>query len=148
MEDKLFAGLHAGLLVHRLSLMAGTEVLATSPAHWKVTAIDDACVACIDVTVQHPCPYMVEHLDACTGPQVTTKVRVRKAALGGMECVMASPTHPPPEGQRAPACPRDAKGERLLEAYARLACILDTHESSPAAGGVSHRLKLIYHCLM
>jgi hypothetical protein len=28
MEDKLFADLHEGLLVHRLYLMAGTEVLS------------------------------------------------------------------------------------------------------------------------
>ena len=55
MEEKFFAGLHAGFLVHRLSRMAGTEVLDTSPAHWKVTAIDNDCVECIDVTVQpHP----------------------------------------------------------------------------------------------
>jgi len=33
MDDKFFAGLHEGLLVHRLYLMAGTEVLNTSPAH-------------------------------------------------------------------------------------------------------------------
>jgi hypothetical protein len=95
MEDKLFAGLHEGLLVHRLYLMAGTEVLATSPAHWKVTAIDDDCVECIDVTVQPPLPYMVPHLDAFTGPHVTTKLRVRTAAIAGIEFVIASPTNTP-----------------------------------------------------
>jgi hypothetical protein len=95
MEDKLFAGLHEGLLVHRLYLLAGTEVLATSPATWKVIAMDNECVEFIDVTVQQPCPYMVEHLDARTGPHVTTKLRVRKAAVAGIEFVIAYPTLPP-----------------------------------------------------
>src|SRR5262245_20054948 len=31
MDDKFFADLHEGLLVHRLYLMSGTEVLDTSP---------------------------------------------------------------------------------------------------------------------
>ena len=95
MEEKFFAGLHAGFLVHRLSRMAGTEVLDTSPAHWKVTAIDDECIEFINLTVQPLFPYMVDHLDAFTGPHVTTKLRVRKAALAGMEFVMASPTNSP-----------------------------------------------------
>ena len=45
MEDKLFADLHEGLLVHRLYLMAGAEVLSTSPATWKVMALDDDFIA-------------------------------------------------------------------------------------------------------
>ena len=56
MEDKLFAELHEGVLVHRLYLMAGTEVLGTSPANWKVTAIDDEYLELIDLTVQHSFP--------------------------------------------------------------------------------------------
>jgi hypothetical protein len=64
MEDKRFAGLHEGVLVHRLSLLAGTEVLATAPATWKVIAMEHEGVECIDVTVQQPCPSMVEHLAA------------------------------------------------------------------------------------
>jgi hypothetical protein len=42
-----------------------------------------------------PLPYMVEHLAACTGPHVTTKVRVRKAAVAGIECVMDYPPNMP-----------------------------------------------------
>ena len=95
MEDKLFAGLHEGLLVHRLYLMAGAEVLSSSPATWKVMALDDDFLELIDLTVQHPFPYMVEHLEALTGPHVTTKLRVRKAAVAGIEFVIASPTPPP-----------------------------------------------------
>jgi hypothetical protein len=93
MEDKLFAGLYEGLLVHRLYLMAGTEVLDTSPANWKVTAIDDECLELIDLTVQHPFPYMVNHLEAFTGPHFTTKLRVRKAAIVGIEFVIEYPTN-------------------------------------------------------
>ena len=100
MDEKFFAGLHKGVLVHRLYLMAGTEVLDTSPAHWKVTAIDDDCVECIDVTVQPPLPYMVPHLDAFTGPHVTTKLRVRKAAVAGIEFVIDYPKNKS-EGRRA-----------------------------------------------
>jgi hypothetical protein len=95
MEEKLFAGLHEGLLVHRLYLMSGTEVLSTSPANWKVTAIDDEFLECIDLTVQHPFPYMVDHLEASTGPHVTTKLRVRKAAVAGIEFVIDYPTNTP-----------------------------------------------------
>ena len=95
MEEKRFAGLHAGVLVHRLSRMAGPEVFDTSPAHGNVTAIDDACVECIDLTVQYPLPYMVQHLEASTGPHVTTTLRVRTAALAGIACVMAYPTNTP-----------------------------------------------------
>ena len=58
MDDKFFAGLHEGLLVHRLYLMAGTEVLNTSPANWKIMAMDDEFVELIDLTVQHPFPYI------------------------------------------------------------------------------------------
>jgi hypothetical protein len=95
MEDKLFAGLHEGVLVHRLSLLAGTEVLATSPATWKAIAMENEYIEYIDVTVQQPCPSMVEHLAAWTGPYVTTTLRGRKAAVAGMEFVIASPTPPP-----------------------------------------------------
>jgi len=93
MEDKLFADLHEGLLVHRLYLMAGTEVLDTSPANWKVTAIDDEYLELMDLTVQHPFPYMVNHLEAFTGPHFTTKLRVRKAAVAGIEFVIDYPTN-------------------------------------------------------
>jgi hypothetical protein len=92
MEDKLFAGLHEGVLVHRLYLMAGMEILSTSPPNWQVTAIDDECVELIDLSTQHLLPYMVDHLEAFTGPYVTTKVRVRKAAIAGIEFVIAYPT--------------------------------------------------------
>ena len=59
MDDKFFADIHEGLLVHRLYLMSGTEILDTSPATWKITSIDDEFLELIDVTVQHPLPYMV-----------------------------------------------------------------------------------------
>jgi hypothetical protein len=93
MEDKLFAELHEGVLVHRLYLRAGTEVLGTSPANWKVTAIDDEYLELIDLTVQHSFPYMVNHLEAFTGPHFTTKLRVRKAAVAGIEFVIDYPTN-------------------------------------------------------
>jgi hypothetical protein len=93
MEDKFFAGLHEGVLVHRLYLMAGTEVLSTSPPNWKVTAIDDECVEFINLSAQPLFPYMVDHLAAFTGPHVTTKLRVRKAAIAGIEFVIAYPTN-------------------------------------------------------
>jgi hypothetical protein len=97
MEDKLFAELHEGVLVHRLYLIAGTEVLGTSPANWKVTAkvtaIDDEYLELIDLTVQHSFPYMVNHLEAFTGPHFTTKLRVRKAAVAGIEFVIDYPTN-------------------------------------------------------
>ena len=92
-DDKFFAGLHEGLFVHRLYLMSGAEVLSTSPPNWKVTAIDDECVELIDVTVQHPFPYMVDHLEEFTGPHFTTKLRVRKAAVAGIEFVIDYPTN-------------------------------------------------------
>jgi hypothetical protein len=91
MEDKFFAGLHEGLLVHRLYLMAGAEILSTSPPNWKVTAIDDECIEFIDLSVQHLLPYMVHHLEAFTGPHFTTKLRVRKAAIAGIEFVIDYP---------------------------------------------------------
>ena len=47
MDDKLFAGLHEGLLVHRLYLMSGMEILDTSPAHWKVLAMVGECIELI-----------------------------------------------------------------------------------------------------
>ena len=62
MADTLFGGLHEGVLVHRLYLTAGTEVLNTSPAAWTVTALDDDYIELRDVTVQQPLPYMVDHL--------------------------------------------------------------------------------------
>jgi len=40
MDDKLFAGLHEGVLVHRLYLISGTEVLNASPPNWKLIAMD------------------------------------------------------------------------------------------------------------
>ena len=91
MDDKFFAGLHEGLLVHRLYLMSGTDVLNTSPANWKVTSIDNEFVELIDLTVQHPFPYMVNHLEEFTGPHFTTKLRVRKAAVAGIEFVIDYP---------------------------------------------------------
>ena len=91
MDDKLFAGLHEGLLVHRLYLMSGMEILDTSPAHWKVLAMDGECIELIDLTVQHPLPYMMQHLAAFTGPHFTTKLRVRKAAVAGIEFVIDYP---------------------------------------------------------
>jgi hypothetical protein len=93
MEEKFFAGLHKGVLVHRLYLMAGTEVLDTSPANWQVTAIDDEFVEFINLSAQSPFPYMVDHLEAFTGPHVTTKLRVRKAAIAGIEFVIEYPTN-------------------------------------------------------
>jgi len=91
MDDKFFAGLHEGLLVHRLYLMAGTEVLNTSPANWKVMAMDGEFLELIDFTVQHPFPYMVNHLEEFSGPHFTTKLRVRKAAVAGIEFVIDYP---------------------------------------------------------
>ena len=91
MDDQFFTGLYEGVLVHRLYLIAGTEVLGTSPANWKVTAIDDECVELIDLTIQDPFPYMVNHLEAFTGPHFTTKLRVRKAAVAGIEFVIDYP---------------------------------------------------------
>jgi len=93
MDDKFFAGLHEGLLIHRLYLMSGTEVLYASPANWKVTSIDDEFVELIDLTVQHPLPYMVNHLEVFTGPHFTTKLRVRKAVVAGIEFVIDYPTN-------------------------------------------------------
>ncbi len=93
MDDKFFAGLHEGLLVHRLYLMSGTDVLNTSPANWKVTSIDNEFVELIDLTVQHPFPYMVNHLEEFTGPHFTTKLRVRKATVAGIEFVIDYPKH-------------------------------------------------------
>jgi|RhiMethySRZTD1v2_1073278.scaffolds.fasta_scaffold477948_2 hypothetical protein len=91
MDDKFFAGLHEGLLVHRLYLMSGTEVLYTSPANWKVISIDDEFLELIDLTVQSSFPYMADHLVTFTGPHVTTKLRVRKAAVAGIEFVIDYP---------------------------------------------------------
>jgi len=91
MDDKFFAGLQEGLLVHRLYLMSGREVLDTSPANWKVTSIDDEFLELIDLTVQHPFPYMVNHLEEFTGPHFTTKLRVRKATVAGIEYVIDYP---------------------------------------------------------
>ena len=102
MEDKFFAGLHEGVLVHRLYLMAGTEVLSTSPPNWKVTAIDDEFVEFINLTVQDLFPYMVDHLEAFTGSHFTTKLRVRKAAVAGIEFVIDYPKNKS-EGQWANA---------------------------------------------
>jgi hypothetical protein len=102
MDDKLFAGLHEGVLVHRLYLISGTEVLNASPPNWKLIAMDDDFLELLDVTVQHPLPYMVPHLDDFTGPHFTTKVRVRKDAIAGIEFVIA---YPPPrrKGQQGGA---------------------------------------------
>ena len=100
MDEKFFAGLHKGVLVHRLYLMAGVEILSTSPPNWKITAIDDECVELIELTVQHPFPYMVDHLKEFTGPHFTTKLRVRKAAVAGVEFVIDYPKNKS-EGQRA-----------------------------------------------
>jgi hypothetical protein len=91
MDDKLFAGLHEGLLVHRLYLMSGTEILDTSPANWKVITMDDEFLELIDLTVQQPFPYMVNHLEEFSGPHFTTKLRVRKAAVAGIEFVIDYP---------------------------------------------------------
>jgi hypothetical protein len=93
MEEKFFAGLHRGVLVHRLYLMAGTEVLDTSPANWQVTAIDDEFVEFINLSAQSPFPYMVDYLEAFTGSHVTTKLRVRKAGIAGIEFVIEYPTN-------------------------------------------------------
>ena len=93
MDEKFFAGLHRGVLVHRLYLMAGTEVLDTSPANWQVTAIDDECVEFTNLNAQPPFPYMVDHLEEFTGPHFTTKLRVRKAAVAGIEFVIDYPTN-------------------------------------------------------
>jgi hypothetical protein len=94
MADTLFGGLHEGALVHRLYLTAGTEVLNTSPATWIVTAIDDEYIELCDMTVQQSWPYMVDHLPVDTGSQYTTMVRVRKAAVVGIEFVIAYPAQP------------------------------------------------------
>ena len=114
MDDKFFTGLYKGVLVHRLYLMSGMEVLDTSPANWKVTSIDDEFLEFIDLTVQHPFPYMVNHLEAFTGPHFTTKLRVRKAAVAGIEFVIDYPknksegqwanTHSPGCGGKTSTC--------------------------------------------
>ena len=95
MDDKFFTGLYEGILVHRLYLVSGMEVLDTSPANWKVTSIDDEYLEFIDLTVQHPFPYMIDHLEEFAGPYFTTKLRVRTAAIAGIEFVIASPTNTP-----------------------------------------------------
>ena len=95
MEDALFVGLQQGVLVHRLYLMTGTEILNTSPATWKVTAINDDYIELLDVTVQQALPYMVSHLAPCTVPHYTTTLRVRKAVVVGIEYVIAYPTNTP-----------------------------------------------------
>ncbi len=100
MDDKFFTGLHEGVLVHRLYLMSGTEVLDTSPANWKVTSIHDEFLELIDVTVQQPFPYMMKHLEEFIGPHFTTKLRVRKAVVAGIEFVIDYPKNKS-EGQRA-----------------------------------------------
>jgi hypothetical protein len=100
MDDQLFIGVYEGVLVHRLYLMSGMEILDTSPANWKITSIDDEFLECIDLTVQHLFPYMVNHLEAFTGPYFTTKLRVRKAAIAGIEFVIDYPKNKS-EGQRA-----------------------------------------------
>ena len=100
MDDKFFTGLYKGVLVHRLYLMSGMEVLDTSPANWKVTSIDDEYLEFIDLTVQHPFPYMIDHLEEFAGPYFTTKLRVRKAAVAGIEFVIAYPNNKS-EGQWA-----------------------------------------------
>jgi hypothetical protein len=91
MEDKFFAGLHEGLLVQRLYLMAGTEVLCMSPANWKITSIDDEFLELIDLTVQTPLPLMRQHLENFTGPNFTSKLRIRKASIAGIEFVINYP---------------------------------------------------------
>ena len=100
MGDKLFTGLHEGVLVHRLYLMSGMEVLDTSPANWKVSSIQDEFLEFVDLTVQHPFPYMVDHLEEFTGPYFTTKLRVRKDAVAGIEFVIGYPKDKS-EGQQA-----------------------------------------------
>ena len=100
MDDKFFIGLYEGILVHRLYLMSGMEVLDTSPANWKVISIDDEFLEFIDLTVQLPFPYMVDHLEESTGPHFTTKLRVRKTAVAGIEFVIDYPKNKS-EGQRA-----------------------------------------------
>ncbi len=105
MDDKFFTGLYQGVLVHRLYLMSGMEVLDTSPANWKVTSIDDEFLEFIDLTVQQPFPYMVNHLEEFTGPYFTTKLRVRKAAVAGIEFVIDYPKNKN-EGQWANATSR------------------------------------------
>ena len=100
MGDKFFTGLNEGALVHRLYLMSGKEVLDTSPANWEVSSIQDEFLEFVDLTVQHPFPYMVDHLEEFTGPYFTTKLRVRKAAVAGIEFVIDYPKNKS-EGQRA-----------------------------------------------
>ena len=93
MDDKFFADIHEGLLVHRLYLMSGIEMLDTSPANWKVTSIDDEFLELIDLTVQYPFPDMVNHMEEFTGLHFTTKLRVRKATVAGIEFVVDYPTN-------------------------------------------------------
>ena len=86
MDDKLFAGLHEGLLVHRLYLMSGIEVLDTSPAHWKVIAMDGEC------------------LESCTTRRAGG---LMKAPRGGQQTQgMKGPQDPQPTCERAsrPSC--------------------------------------------
>jgi len=150
MEEKFFAGLHAGFLVHRLSRMAGTEVLDTSPAHWKVTAIDDACVECINVTVQ---PLTVH--GAAFGRLHGTPCHDHVTGAESLSCwdgVRDGVSHQQPlKGSEPRRAHRDAtparKGERRLEAHARLAGMLAPQESATAAGGVGQRLKPISYAL-
>jgi hypothetical protein len=52
----------------------------------------------IDLTVQQPFPYMVNHLEEFTGP-FHDKLRVRKAAVAGIEFVIDYPKTS--EGPRA-----------------------------------------------
>src|SRR4030095_16951471 len=83
----------SGLLHQCIANELFRTYLGTSPANWKVTAIDDECLELIDLTVQPPFPYMVNHLEAFTGPNFTTKLRVRKAAIAVIEFVIDYPTN-------------------------------------------------------
>src|SRR5262245_1593147 len=106
MGDKFFADLHEGVLVHRLYLMSGMEVLDSSPANWKVSSIQDEFLEFVDLTVQHPFPYMVNHLEELAGPYFTTKLRVRKAAVAGIEFVIDYPKNKSEDQRANIRCPR------------------------------------------
>ena len=94
MDDKFFAGLHEGLLVHCLYLMSGTEVLDTSPASWKVTChIFDESESII-LTSGHPFPEMVNrcYLEEFTGPHfLLPSYGCGKPLLLGIEFVIDYP---------------------------------------------------------
>jgi hypothetical protein len=63
--------------------MTGTEILNTSPATWKVTAINNDYIELLDVTVQQALPYMVSHLAACTVPTLHDHVTGTESCGGG-----------------------------------------------------------------